>query len=407
MTGEQESNLSEESSKRIEAIRDEARLELDPSRLGSTVDWARLEGRLFERIAAPSASVLAERRISKRMYVASSVALAAAILVAIGFAPAEPNDAFGGKSAAVRASEASVSTTFRREGAAGDILVDGVATSSALTLSKGTTLETRGARAVFPSVSGVAWTAEDGTKVRVERAEPFVVALERGAVEAQVTPVAYGEAYAVDIETVRVAVHGTHLRVARLGEKVTVDLSEGVIAIGSRPQRGSTIGTSIAAPAHVEFDPKDVVGTMKIEHAPGAVRPPFELTRGAQVQTPPLAAMHVEPKDLIPMPPPRRDDVTPVKANSAAVPSSVTIRDPKQFALAEVNRCWGESSGNDGLKVVVESSLEVRVNKSLSAELVRFDPPLSPSVQECVSKALLRGVYSRAETVVIPIKLSR
>ena len=62
-------------------------------------------------------------------------------------------------------------------------------------------------------------------------------ALDDGAFEAQVTPVPSGEAFAVDVATptsiVRIAVHGTHLRVARAGTRVTVDLTEGVVSIGS------------------------------------------------------------------------------------------------------------------------------------------------------------------------------
>src|SRR5207237_528524 len=119
-------------------------------------------------------------------------------------------------------------------------------------------------------------------RARVKSAgESLVLGLEEGAIEAQVTPVPTGEAFAVDIAAgsslVRVAVHGTHLRVARNGSHVVVDLTEGVVSIGAPPRTGSTYGTLVTAPSHVEFDAADLDHTLRIEHAPAAVRAPVSL----------------------------------------------------------------------------------------------------------------------------------
>jgi RNA polymerase sigma-70 factor (ECF subfamily) len=97
-----------------------------------------------------------------------------------------------------------------------------------------------------------------GARIKVAKGgDTLVLTLERGAVEADVTPVRDGEAFAVDVAgpagTTRVAVHGTHLRVAKQGNKITVDLTEGVIALGA-PSEGRTTGREIVAPAHVELE---------------------------------------------------------------------------------------------------------------------------------------------------------
>ena len=127
-------------------------------------------------------------------------------------------------------------------------------------LHDGETAEAQGGEALFAAPGRVAWLLETGTEVTVVRAGTsggaIVLALAVGAVEAQVTPVPAGEAFAVDIDGVRVAVHGTHLRVAREkrgGTSVVVDLTEGVISVGAPPRAGATVGVLVTAPAHVEF----------------------------------------------------------------------------------------------------------------------------------------------------------
>src|SRR5690606_41376056 len=86
---------------------------------------------------------------------------------------------------------------------------------------------------------------------------------------------------------VRFAVHGAHLRVAREGARVVVDLSEGVIAIGP-PGDGITRGTTITAPARVALDVRDPGGTLVIDRDPAAVRPPVPLSGAAERAAPGL-----------------------------------------------------------------------------------------------------------------------
>src|SRR5439155_1470159 len=136
----------------------------------------------------------------------------------------------------------------------------GLPASAGHALRTGDVLEADGARAVLERPRKVAWLLEGGNsspaasgRARVKSAgESLVLALDDGAIEAQVTPVPSGEAFAVDIASgtslVRVAVHGTHLRVSRSGSRVVVDLTEGVVSIGVPPRTGSTYGTLVTAP---------------------------------------------------------------------------------------------------------------------------------------------------------------
>ncbi len=104
-------------------------------------------------------------------------------------------------------------------------------------------------------------------------------------------PVASGEAFAVDVDGARIAVHGTHLRVARVMDHVTIDLTEGVISLGEAPRVGSTIGTLITAPAHAEFTSTDLKGSLTVTHDPGAIRPALVIDTGVAASRPALVAL--------------------------------------------------------------------------------------------------------------------
>ena len=176
------------------------------------------------------------------------------------------------------------------------MLVDGKVVAGGVPLKLGDVLETGGARATIERPGKVTLTLEPGLKTVVTHVQgALILALERGAVEAQVVPVASGEAFAVDVDGSRVAVHGTHLRVAREGQRVVVDLNEGVVSVGAAPRAGSVLGTLVNAPAHVEFMASDPAGTLEQTHDPSAVRtpepaPPASASRAVALQHPAASA---------------------------------------------------------------------------------------------------------------------
>ncbi|MDB4946035.1 MAG: hypothetical protein JWP97_5569, partial [Labilithrix sp.] len=275
----------------------------------------------------------------------------------------------------------------------------GAVAASGAGLRAGDVVEAQGARAVLDRPRKVAWLLEaNGTPAQVARAhvkaagDSLVVGLDDGAIEAQVVPVAQGEAFAVDVASgsslVRVAVHGTHLRVARDGSRVTVDLTEGVVAIGNPPAAGTTVGTTITAPSHVEFDAADL-RTLKVDHAPSAVRAAIALVPAEA----PAAADPAAVQAAAPSLPPGRSHGREAPRPSAAPPAGThaAARSPAaaREAIAQAVRSCAASHGSSGsVRVTVKSSLELKVGASGKVEAARFDPPLAPEIQACAAAAI-------------------
>ena len=218
------------------------------------VDWAR-STRALPRVEAERAAERARRSpggagrgVGGRRWAALAAAAAVAFVVGEGAAPAhvewlsqarrrgrQPDDRCRRRAAARCSSTASPRP-------------------SGTLLHEGDVVEARGAQATVDRPGKLTLVLERGARATVTHVQgALVLALEEGAVEAQVVPVPNGEAFAVDVGASRVAVHGTHLRVARAGGHVVVDLNEGVVSLGEAPRMGSTLGTLITAPAHAEF----------------------------------------------------------------------------------------------------------------------------------------------------------
>jgi hypothetical protein len=244
--------------------------------------------------------------------------------------------------------------------------------------------------------------SEDGeaARARVSSAgKPLVLDLDHGAIEAQVTPVKEGEAFAVDLITktgiVRVAVHGTHLRVSRAGDRVVVDLTEGVIAIGVPPASGMTTGTSVTAPAHVELDANDL-GSLKVEHT--NVRPPIQLGDHV-VAFPPAPA---ESAHVASVPAPQK---APAKAEMP-VPNAPAIP-PRDAIITAVRECAVKhAKANSEIKVSVSSTLELTVGTDGTPTLAKFTPPLPADVQTCAAETIYKTKLDETGTVSVPISFS-
>jgi hypothetical protein len=218
-----------------------------------------------------------------------------------------------------------------------------------------------------------------------------------------------GEAFAVDVDGVRVAVHGTHLRVARDGSRVVVDLSEGVISVGTPPKTGTTYGTLVTAPAHVEFSTTDVTGTLRVDHDDAHVRAPLDLTEAPPpviasptTLAPPVVEGPVEPPAVVPSmnAPPR----PPAGLASASPPKPLT---PTETVLAAVRTCAEQTLRSGSVAVTVSSVLRVDVNPDGSAALASFNPPLAPELQSCVGRAVYATHWGEPGAHLIPIELHK
>jgi len=375
-------------------------------------------------------SITARRRARVFQLGAAALAVAAALAIFVR------NEAGGVLVDPSASSQAELSAgSLRATEGPGEVRVDGVLASAGHVLRAGDVLEVDGARAVLERPRKVMWLLERGAtaapeaaaRARVKSAgESLVLGLEDGAIEAQVTPVPSGEAFAVDVATektlVRVAVHGTHLRVSRTGSRVVVDLTEGVVSIGVPPRTGSTYGTLVTAPAHVEFDAANLDGTLKVDHAPASIRAAVPLVfHEAQITARndlPVAPVRGPTALVAPATVPRPSGVERIdrpdraRAPDPSRPEPVVTPPPGKAPLpprealaAAVRDCAAARQRPANVRVTVTTSLKLKIAAGGDVETAQFDPPLLPEIQACAAATIykMKIEESAGGSVTIPI----
>ncbi len=262
------------------------------------------------------------------------------------------------------------------------------------------------ASAIFDRPNKVRWLLESDSAVSIEHAEgPLVLALEKGGAEAQVVPVPNGEAFAIDVTSakgnvVRVAVHGTHLRVARVADHVIVDLTEGVISVGAPPKRGSTLGQLVTAPAHVELDIDNMAsgGALDVHHDAASVRTPVTLSAQSKVTTNDTPA----PKPESTAKPSPQPAITSPIATPKPAPTDTIVADSNidERVSNTVRSFVRAQQGTNGVTVIPPKSVTLKLELSDDGYVrtVTFDPPLSPDVQKHISDTLFDPKQTRFVT---------
>ncbi len=423
---------------KLEKTLREARRDLVPN---ESPDWDAIDAKLFARIEADKKATDASRvaRLTSQPrawgVVATALAVAAGVALFVAHKSQKPNshvarNGLSSESASAGAAKASALVLQR---GADQVLVGGAPIAPSLKIATdvraGDTVETRRTTAFFERPGAVTWTLEEESRISITKAAgTLIVSLERGAVEAQVTPVASGEAFAVDIAAsnepnaviTRVAVHGTRLRVARIegrakGATVIVDLSEGVVSIGAPPRFGSTYGTLVTAPAHIEFDAGDP-STIHVSHQLSDVRAPLDLA--AAIGTPSPVSMNSSTapdphsgseaaRDAHP-PAPVAVLAPAVPQKPAAATPAAPERDPnaEQTVASAVKACMaGRPQAADAqVRVTVSSMLELRISDIGAVDLAKFDPPLPVDVQSCAANAIYKTRFSNRGTVRIKLE---
>ncbi len=426
----------------LDALVRDAKQDLTPydSRALDDAKWSAMEDRILARMAEERSPLIDEVKTASssraRFLRVGAAVLAAAAAVAL-VVKKDPGSAL--PESAVSQSELTASSLQATEGQ-GEVRVGGFPVSAGHVLRAGDVVEADGARAILERPRKVTWLLEgrdERSDARIGRArvksasESLVLGLDEGAIEAQVTPVPSGEAFAVDVASganlVRVAVHGTHLRVARDGSHVVVDLSEGVVSIGVPPRTGSTYGTLVTAPAHIELDVADLDHSLRVDHGSTAVRAPIPLApsrevaivspngaparpdvppagRERPVEAPAAVAVATVPRPLaVPRP-----GVDPSHDKTTKVDPSVPVVPPRAAIAAAVRDCAAQRSRPENVRVTVSSSLTLRVAAGGGVETAQFSPPLLPEIQSCAATAIYKATFSDAAgtSVVIPIDFS-
>jgi hypothetical protein len=372
------------------------------------VDWAAADRKLFARIAR-------ERRIeidrlapgNHRVWAFCAIAFTATAVAAIVGGKIQSEQLLDAKQVFAEGRMGSVLSLAAIEGD-GEVFVDGRHAAVGSALGLGNVVEPQDAQPTVVLPAKVSFVVERWSRATVAHVQgPVVLALGAGAVEAQVAPIASGEAFAVDVGRSRVAVHGTHLRVARVGDHVVIDLNEGTVSVGDAPRIGSTSGALVTAPAHAEFSADDALGTLRINHDPLAVRPP--LTLGASEQSNmsfPTAAANSRSEARDPrvgsanaVAQPHADSRPP----SAALAPPVGDPNAEATLASAVRACLAERPSAENVTVSVRTTLHLALRDDGSVHLARFDPPVAPDVNGCAAQAIYRTRFTRGGDVAIDV----
>ncbi len=397
----------------LDALIGEAREHLDPP----DVDWSRLESQVMASAAREKPALVRdiESASHARLFRVGAFVLAAAAAIAL-FVRREADAPLGGP-ARTAATEGAPASSLRSTEGAGEVRIGGIVATPGYIVRSGDAIEVDRARGVFERARRVSWLLEqdgDGlARVQVKSAgDSLVLGLERGAIEAQVVPVPSGEAFAVDIATertlVRVAVHGTHLRVARAGNRVIVDLTEGVVSIGVPPRSGITIGTTITAPAHVELDATDL-GTLRVDHMLATVRSAVPLASAVESVRPEAALAPAQNAGAVP--PVVSVPKTLSREGHALGPAKSDLQPkaplpPREAIAAAVRECAAPRSRSNEVHVTVSSSLQLSVSAAGVIESAQFSPPLSPDVQACAAEVIYKVHLDETGPITIPLEFS-
>jgi hypothetical protein len=318
----------------------------------------------------------------------------------------------------------------------GDLLVDGKPAAVGATLHLGNVIETRGTSVTVDRPGKLSMVVEAGTRATITHVQgALVLALETGAVEAQVVPVPSGEAFAVDVAGSRVAVHGTHLRVAvaevHEAEEVVVDLNEGVVVIGAAPREGSTVGTLVTAPAHADFAALDVSGTLKVTHEAAAVRPATGINAQPQVfpgyasastsaqgllataPAAPVATRTTEPRPLAgaagpvvrPAPPAPATGALPAAPPPPPEPAAPEP-DAASVLVAAVRACVLAHPSAENVTAVVSTTLHVDLDADGNVRAALFQPPVATDVNTCSAPAIYRTRFAHGGSADVAINVT-
>ncbi|WP_434042029.1 MULTISPECIES: FecR domain-containing protein [Sorangium] len=305
-------------------------------------------------------------------------------------------------------------------------------------LRPGDSIETAAYAVSFADVGSVRWTLLPNSRAVVRAVGAagvgHVVALERGAVRADVVTRApeegLVEAFAVEVDGTRVAVHGTLFTVTRLDGRVEVDVEHGTVAVGPAAYRGATTAHLLVGPSRGTFsldggrDARLLQRPAAQDSAPAvaspapapppappppataAARPPSGAAAVAAAAaheedpaapvgssvTEPIASPPAEPAtSAAAAPAPESAAVEPVpEAQPASAPPALT---PASVQSA-LSSCFArETAGGSSLiRRSIVSTLRISVRPDGSVAGVRFDPPLRPALQAC-AEGLYRGRF--------------
>jgi hypothetical protein len=360
---------------------------------GPSVDWDRLEAKLFDaddNVRAPGRAISTPSKKNRYAAIGVGLALAAAFAIAV-ISPTRAIDSNKAPPVAAAARPALVSEDGHT-----------IAAGEKIVAANGTWIRSANRIAVRLEPGTIATVLDVGERVHL--------ALETGAVSADVVPVAGGEPFAVDVSGKRVAVHGTRLRVALLADSIEVAVSEGSAVVGAPRGAGRTEGTIVAAGSIGHFGsiihvaPNKELATRLVEDALAAkTSAPAIATTVAVIHEPPSA-----PTTHAPIAHPTvvavKPTVAAVEPNVAAPAVTETVTEaPKPLPglsseqmttpFAKLDAALAKCARKCPANVICqyEQTLTIAVDPAGKATLVAADPGLDSADRVCWS-GVLAGV---------------
>ena len=395
-------------SRALRVMTEELRAEATPE-----LPWAEVERKLMLEVVKRDAASQAREAAAPRSAFMQTFAFAAvAALIALGVSTA------GGGGAAP--------TATRPEPVAVDIAQIQAASGEpgAHDLAKvnaGDVIVTGEAAVTFRREGVVAFTLAPSSRITVRstgdsRGVGTTVQLEQGAIHAEVTPRAAAEglveAFAVEVERTRVAVHGTAFSVGRTATGILVDVEHGTVAVGPAGNVGVTTGHLLVGPSRASFSldggrlarflPRDPAPQIVAVAAPSpgvvtgatlagavAVVDPQEVAVAAPGVYAALPAHLGAPSIAAPIAAPGAPiaEVAVVAPAVVAPPAALS----EAVIVARLRQCFERSYAADSGAAVplsVVSTLHLSLQADGSVRSAIFNPPLKPELMACAGGAI-------------------
>lgn len=224
------------------------------------------------------------------------------------------------------------------------------------------------------------WTLAPGSSALLaERSERITLRLERGSVLSEVVPNPKPETFIVEAARARIAVHGTVFRVTLEGERVIVQVREGIVAVG--PQ-GNVPAFFLKAPAHGDFAADGHSGSID-----GRPLGDTSERRSEPLKLNPWRAPSVAPLPSLLAP-----------AVAAELPLEPSISDIEAGvsrivdATTDCFRRYTQSA--EGVQITVRTALSLQIADSGAISDVDFQPPLSPEAEQCAAQGISQITFA-------------
>jgi hypothetical protein len=394
----------------LRAMIEELRAEAPPE-----LPWAAVERKLMLEVAKRDAASVAREAARPRSAFAQTFAFAAAAaLFALGVSTAG-----GGREPTAAASREPVAVNIAQiQAAPGEPGAHDLAQVNA-----GDVIVTGEAAVTFRRAGVVTFTLAPSSRIAVHsagdsRGVGTTVALLQGAIHAEVTPRAASEglveAFAVEVERTRVAVHGTAFSVGRTATGILVDVEHGTVAVGPAGNVGVTMGHILVGPSRASFS---LDGGQIARVLPRSPAPLFAASRDLAAVAPPHAAIAiaaVDPQEIATAVPgvhaalpahlalsgaaqapapsaaesaPDVADVAVVAPVAAAIPAALS----EAVIAARLRQCFERSYAADsgsGVPLSVVSTLHLALQADGSVRSAIFNPPLKPELMSCAGGAI-------------------